>query len=89
MIAEKLACNVFKPGGKPHIRIRPGKEGDARLKVMVGLCPAGVYRDEASGKVSIVLDGCLECGTCRVICGIDVLDWQYPEGGTGVQYRYG
>jgi len=89
MMDDKLALNVFKTGGEPHIQIQPGKERDARLKVMVGLCPAGVYREGENGTVTLVLDGCLECGTCRVICGDDLLHWQYPAGGLGVQYRYG
>jgi len=89
MIDEKLANNVFKPSAKGHLAIRPGKETDGRLKLMVKWCPAGLYREGDEGKVSVSLDGCLECGTCRVICGSDVLIWQYPDGGEGVQYRFG
>jgi ferredoxin like protein len=39
--------------------------------------------------VVLNIDGCLECGTCRYVCGNEVLDWHYPEGGTGVQFRFG
>jgi len=31
----------------------------------------------------------LECGTCRIACGAEVLEWNYPEGGAGVQFRFG
>lgn len=89
MIEEKLAKNVFKAVESPHIEIKPGAGTDARLKAMVKFCPAGLYRENEEGAVSLSTDGCLECGTCRVICGTEVLRWKYPEGGGGVQYRFG
>jgi ferredoxin like protein len=85
----KLGLNVFKPGSKPHIRIKPGLEKDQRLKTAIRICPAGLYSENEKGEVVLTIDGCLECGTCRLACGTEVLDWNYPEGGTGVQYRYG
>jgi len=89
VIEEKLAKNVFKVSEHPHLRIKPGFEKDVRLRMMVMFCPAGLYREAEDGKVTVSTDGCLECGTCRVICGTEILDWQYPEGGLGVQYRFG
>lgn len=85
---EKLGKNVFKRAESPHIKIRSGFDSHPRLRAMVKFCPAGLYREEG-GIISVSTDGCLECGTCRVICGRDILLWQYPEGGTGVQYRFG
>ncbi|EIC1906280.1 ferredoxin family protein, partial [Escherichia coli] len=33
---------------------------------------------------------CLECGTCRVLCGNTILEqWQYPAGTFGIDFRYG
>lgn len=87
-LTVKLGINVFKPGREPHIRIRAGMEKEARLKSAVRLCPAGCYSDNEKGEVSLNIDGCLECGTCLIACGPDVLDWNYPEGGTGVQFRF-
>lgn len=89
-LKAKLGLNVFKPvEGKPHISIKKGMERDPRLRWMVSLCPAGLYKEQPSGEVTLLLEGCLECGTCRVVCGDTVLQWDYPEGGTGVQYRFG
>jgi ferredoxin like protein len=56
---------------------------------MVRICPAGCYSENEKTEVMLTIDGCLECGTCRLACGMDVLDWNYPEGGTGVQFRFG
>lgn len=88
-LQAKLGLNVFKPGGDAHIRIRPGMEKDHRLRRMIAICPAGVYGEGEAGAVALSLDGCLECGACRLICGTDVLEWQYPEGGKGIQLRFG
>ena len=88
-LKAKLGLDVFKPGGTPHIRIKPGQECDRRLVQMIGLCPAGLYSAGEEGGTVLTVEGCLECGTCRLVCGTDVLEWRYPEGGTGVQFRYG
>lgn len=86
----KLGLNVFKPVSVPHIKIRQGMEKDRRMKSAVKLCPAGLYSENEHGEVVLAtIDGCLECGTCRLACGCEVLDWNYPEGGTGVQFRFG
>ncbi|MCX7982598.1 MAG: 4Fe-4S dicluster domain-containing protein [Syntrophales bacterium] len=89
MIEEKLSKNVFKKGESPHIQIKNGCGFNMGLKAMVKLCPAGLYREGEDGTVTVSVDGCLECGTCRIICGGEILFWRYPAGGTGVQYRFG
>jgi ferredoxin like protein len=88
-LKAKLGLDVFKPGGEPHIKIRPGMEKDPRLQQAVRICPAGLYSMAEQGEVVLNIDGCLECGTCRYVCGDEVLEWRYPEGGTGVQFRFG
>lgn len=88
-LTSKLGINVFKPGATPHIRIKPGMGKDVRLRHAVSACPAGLYTQTAAGDVVLGLDGCLECGTCLLVCGTEVLEWHYPEGGTGIQYRFG
>jgi ferredoxin like protein len=88
-LKAKLGLDVFKPGGEPHIKIRIGREKDPCLHAMVRICPAGLYNSNDQGEVSLTIDGCLECGTCRLVCGNDILEWVYPEGGAGVQLRFG
>jgi ferredoxin like protein len=89
LLKVKLGLDVFKPGGAHHIKIRPGMEKDPRLLQTIRLCPAGLYSATQTGDVVLTIDGCLECGTCRYVCGDEVLEWHYPEGGTGVQFRFG
>ena len=47
------------------------------------------YEEKEDGRVELTIDGCLECGTCRIACGTEVLEWYYPSGGAGVQFRFG
>ena len=40
-------------------------------------------------KVDLVVDGCLECGTCRLVCDAKNVDWNYPRGGFGILFKFG
>ncbi|OGO30337.1 MAG: ferredoxin [Chloroflexi bacterium RBG_16_56_11] len=54
----------------------------------VRACPANCYTfDEATQRLSVVYETCLECGTCHVICDKGAVDWSYPRGGYGVCCR--
>lgn len=88
-LKEKLGLDVFKEFKKFHIQIKEGMEKDSRLKRAILVCPAGLYTEIADGAVKVSEDGCLECGTCLIACGNEVLEWHYPEGGEGVQFRFG
>lgn len=88
-LKAKLGLDVFKDNHTVPIAIKKGRERDPLLKKMVPICPAGLYEEDRSGTIILRLEGCLECGTCLRVCGADVLDWQYPSGGAGVQFRFG
>jgi len=88
-LKTKLGLDVFKADKLPHIQIKAGMEKDPRLKKAVLVCPAGLYSENGEGQIQLSIDGCLECGTCRIACGLEVLEWNYPSGGCGVQYRFG
>jgi ferredoxin like protein len=85
----KLGLNVFKEDKEFHIKIKAGQEKDVRLKKAIVVCPAGLYSENENGEVVLSSDGCLECGTCLLACGEEVLEWHYPSGGSGVQFRFG
>lgn len=52
-------------------------------------CPARCYSwSEADRQMTFVYDGCLECGTCYIVCEPGAfIRWRYPRGGFGVSYR--
>ncbi|MBE1237105.1 ferredoxin family protein [Phaeovibrio sulfidiphilus] len=90
-IEEKLYQNRYRvEEGKPHITIVPEKATAQELKMMAAICPAACYEETENGKVEIIPDGCLECGTCRVVCqGTGSLTWNYPSGGYGILFKFG
>jgi ferredoxin like protein len=77
-------------GGRPHITVTPHEKPTKRLLSLVRACPAACYSQNEKGQVEVSTDGCLECGTCRVICGPSgEIQWQYPRGGYGVMFKFG
>ena len=70
-LKAKLGKNVFKTAREPHIRIRPGFEKDPRLRASLYVCPAGLYSETPTGEIELEIDGCLECGNCRIACGTE------------------
>jgi len=90
-VEEKLYNNRYMVDeGRPHIAITAKGEPSAALKSLVKVCPAGCYAEEEDGSVAVTPDGCLECGTCRIICaGTGELQWDYPRGGYGILFKFG
>lgn len=91
-IEEKLFQNRYLvDAGRPHIHIRSPSlcEKKCETKQCLVCCPAGCYTLE-NGKVVLITDGCLECGTCRIICTTHRnVAWEYPRGGYGIQFKFG
>ena len=47
-------------------------------------------RPRATAACSLITDGCLECGTCRIICNdFSNVEWEYPRGGYGILFKFG
>lgn len=90
-VEEKLFQNRYLvDAGKPHIVVRPHDKPSANLLAMTRVCPAGCYSEMANGQVEITPDGCLECGTCRILCEPSgEIIWNYPRGGFGVLFKFG
>ncbi len=90
-VDNKLGVNRFLPDEKhSHIDVDKGYGDLKEIKRLVLACPAHLYVLEPGGKLTFSHEGCLECGTCRVLSGGKVVrSWEYPEGGMGVEYRIG
>ena len=90
-IEEKLFQNRYVvDAGKPHIKVLPHDKPSAVLLSLVHTCPAGCYSLSDKGTVEIVPDGCMECGTCRVLTqDTGEVEWNYPRGGFGVLFKFG
>ncbi|MBB4287651.1 ferredoxin family protein [Roseospira goensis] len=90
-VEDKLYQNRYHVDeGRPHVRISPEAAGSATLQTLVKVCPAGCYEQADDGTVEVVPDGCMECGTCRILTdGTGLLEWSYPRGGYGIQFKFG
>lgn len=73
----------------PHIIIDKDYDNAEKINQLVMSCPAGLYNYE-NGTITFNHEGCLECGTCRVLSkGKVVQSWSYPVGGMGIEFRQG
>lgn len=90
-IEDKLFLTPFRPdeaGSHLVVKSQQVCAGSCPAKACTLFCPAQVYKWEGEQLV-VGYNACLECGACRVACPHANLDWRYPRGGFGVQYRYG
>lgn len=91
-IEQKLAANKFVVDeGHPHITIHADKLDEAARRALTMACPAGLYTLNGKGELVFECAGCLECGACRVLCARlpGALEWNHPQPGFGIQYRFG
>lgn len=87
---ELLGLNKFSVDeGQPHIILDKAICAKCRDKPCLVVCPAVLYTVKG-GEINFDFAGCLECGTCRVVCkDKGITSWNYPRGTFGVAFRYG
>lgn len=90
-IEDRLFVDRFRADTKSHLKIiDPKKCLECSGKQCTYACPAKVYTQEEDGTVRVAYEGCLECGTCRIICQEQKnISWAYPRGGFGVLFKFG
>ena len=72
-----------------HISLDKTICAQCREKPCLVVCPAVLYRMNGD-EINFDYAGCLECGTCRVVCkNKGIARWQYPRGTFGVNFRCG
>ncbi|BCV59944.1 4Fe-4S dicluster domain-containing protein [Shewanella algae] len=86
----KLGVNKFYVDeGHPHIELVESPDIN-EFRKLVNACPAGLYKIQDDGSLKFDSAGCLECGTCKMLCGETIIKkWEYPRGTFGIEYRYG
>ena len=89
-VDEYLAANKYEVDeGNPHIVLADDLD-DTEFDKLVRVCPAALYKRDENGTKSFDYAGCLECGTCRILCeGGIVSQWKFHEATMGVEYRFG
>jgi ferredoxin like protein len=89
-VGLKLSKTTFSPHTSSHLAVRDQEMcHGCVLRPCISVCPAGVYTYcEALGLI-VAYQKCLECGSCKIVCEFDNIDWNYPPGGFGVDYMQG
>ena len=84
-LEAKLFTIRYKADTAPHLAIRDQAVCAACERPCETFCPARVYEWQAGeGRMHVAFENCLECGTCRIACPHQNIDWRYPTGGTGI-----
>ncbi|HEY3426691.1 MAG TPA: ferredoxin family protein [Negativicutes bacterium] len=74
---------------EPHIVIDKTICAKCKDKPCLVICPAVLYTLK-DGEINFDYAGCLECGTCRIVCTQKgITKWTYPRGTFGIAFRYG
>lgn len=87
-IEDKLFCNKFNADSESHLVVDQDICRTCVGKPCLTVCPVKNYTLE-NGQIVVSFEGCLECGSCRIVCGLGGLSWKYPRGGKGICYRFG
>jgi len=89
--AELLSLNKFTVAEEmPHIILDKEICKGCQDRPCLIVCPAVLYKLDSNQEISFDYAGCLECGTCRIICpNRGIASWNYPRGTFGVSFRYG
>lgn len=85
-----LAKNKYEVDeGNPHIVLVEDPD-DAEFDKLIRVCPAALYKRRDNNTKFFDYSGCLECGTCRILCGDTIIKkWENPGPNMGVEFRFG
>ena len=88
-IEEKLFKTRFVIDSmNAHIRINKSLCLNCQERPCLTSCPVQCYKLE-KGEILFTWENCVECGTCRIVCPLKSVEWNFPRGGFGVCYRFG
>mgnify|MGYP002305273469 CR=1 FL=1 len=87
---ELLGLNRFQVDEEEaHIVLNKAACARCVKRPCLRVCPAGLYT-EKNGEIMFDYAGCLECGTCRLVCEYGGMSkWTYPRGTFGIAFRQG
>ena len=87
-IEDKLAVNKYDIDRDVHITINEDTCEACEGHPCFFICPADCYK-LVRGRISFSYEGCLECGSCRIVCDKGAINWTLPRSGFGICYEYG
>ncbi len=87
-IDAKLAPNNYYIDTDFHIRFNRNSSQKCQSHSCLYVCPAGCFKLR-DGHITFSYEGCLECGSCRIACEKNAIEWVLPKHGFGICYAYG
>lgn len=84
-----MTLKYFPDEHQAHLQIIVPEVCVNCAKPCLYFCPVGAYRTQDGGQVQIAFQSCIECGSCRLMCPYQNVEWKYPRGGFGVSYKFG
>lgn len=87
-IEDRLAVNKYDLDRESHITLDEKACAACDLRPCLYSCPAVCYT-LVDQKVNFSYEGCLECGSCRVVCPGGAVHWTLPRPSFGISYEYG
>ncbi|MBW1810840.1 MAG: 4Fe-4S dicluster domain-containing protein [Deltaproteobacteria bacterium] len=89
-VEEKVALCAIRQHQDSHIEIDQACCSRCPTRICLRACPAGLYSlSDESAPIKLDHSGCLECGTCMIVCPLSAVSWNYPAPGFGIHYRHG
>ncbi|MFB6155758.1 MAG: ferredoxin family protein [Haloferacaceae archaeon] len=89
---DRLYTVTYRDAGESHLDVDDPDVCSTTCTTYecTSVCPADVWRNEdGDGVPTIAYENCLECGSCRFACPYDNVEWEYPDTGNGVSYKFG
>lgn len=87
-IEERLSTLHFTVDDTPHIVVDGDRCRPCGRHSCLTFCPAQCFTAKDEGGIAYYHVGCLECGTCLILCAGEAISWAYPKGGYGISYRF-
>jgi ferredoxin like protein len=84
-----MSLKYFTDEQEMHLQLIDAETCVSCDKPCLFFCPVGAYQKDEDGHVIIAFQSCIECGSCRVMCPHDNVEWKYPRGGFGIAYKFG
>jgi len=87
-VEERLAVNKYAIDRDVHITVDTEICRRCKPRYCVAACPAQCFKP-SNEDVIFSFEGCLECGSCRIVCPNGAVDWTLPRAGFGISYQFG
>ena len=90
-LEDKIFLVTSNKYRESHLLIRDQRVcRDCAGRECTTVCPVKTYEwNDDETKLTVAYENCFECGTCRISCPYENIDWRCPPGGYGVVFRYG